>query len=135
MLSVYDILIVCSLLSFEIQLICTLTPSSSSAEETHNTLKFAHRAKHIEIQAAQNKVRFCGFRNATVFLWLTWGVILWMLGGEVSWEIAMFVVVQVICLKWDVRIFKNQFSAFILFQKKMVFSLSVSALHLVVLVI
>ncbi|KAG8646889.1 kinesin-like protein KIN-7K, chloroplastic isoform X2 [Manihot esculenta] len=37
-------------------LICTVTPSSSSSEETHNTLKFAHRAKHIEIQAAQNKI-------------------------------------------------------------------------------
>jgi len=44
------------LLSFKIQLICTVTPSSSNAEETHNTLKFAHRAKHIEIQAAQNTV-------------------------------------------------------------------------------
>jgi hypothetical protein len=39
-----------------IQLICTVTPSSSNAEETHNTLKFAHRAKCIEIQASQNKV-------------------------------------------------------------------------------
>lgn len=38
------------------QLICTVTPASSSLEETHNTLKFAHRAKHVEIQAAQNKV-------------------------------------------------------------------------------
>ena len=40
------------------QLICTVTPSSSNSEETHNTLKFAHRAKHIEIQASQNKVIF-----------------------------------------------------------------------------
>ncbi|KAL3632389.1 Kinesin-like protein KIN-7D, chloroplastic [Castilleja foliolosa] len=39
-----------------VSLICTLTPSSSNSEETHNTLKFAHRAKHIEIQAAQNKI-------------------------------------------------------------------------------
>ncbi|KZV37919.1 hypothetical protein F511_12201 [Dorcoceras hygrometricum] len=39
-----------------VSLICTVTPSSSSAEETHNTLKFAHRAKHIEIQAAKNKI-------------------------------------------------------------------------------
>ncbi|XP_073045805.1 LOW QUALITY PROTEIN: kinesin-like protein KIN-7K, chloroplastic [Primulina eburnea] len=39
-----------------VSLICTVTPSSSNSEETHNTLKFAHRAKHIEIQAAQNKV-------------------------------------------------------------------------------
>ncbi|CAL0302512.1 unnamed protein product [Lupinus luteus] len=39
-----------------VSLICTVTPSSSSTEETHNTLKFAHRAKHIEIQAAQNKI-------------------------------------------------------------------------------
>ncbi|KAJ0793568.1 putative kinesin motor domain, P-loop containing nucleoside triphosphate hydrolase [Helianthus annuus] len=40
---------------FSFQLICTITPSSSNSEETHSTLKFAHRAKHIEIQAAQNK--------------------------------------------------------------------------------
>ncbi|KAK7285449.1 hypothetical protein RJT34_20222 [Clitoria ternatea] len=39
-----------------VSLICTVTPSSSSTEETHNTLKFAHRAKHIEIRAAQNKI-------------------------------------------------------------------------------
>ncbi|GAB4851508.1 Kinesin-like protein KIN-7K, chloroplastic [Ancistrocladus abbreviatus] len=39
-----------------VSLICTVTPSSSNAEETHNTLKFAHRAKRIEIQAAQNKI-------------------------------------------------------------------------------
>ncbi|KVI08395.1 Kinesin, motor domain-containing protein [Cynara cardunculus var. scolymus] len=39
-----------------VSLICAVTPSSSNSEETHNTLKFAHRAKHIEIQAAQNKI-------------------------------------------------------------------------------
>ncbi|CAI9100965.1 OLC1v1038157C2 [Oldenlandia corymbosa var. corymbosa] len=39
-----------------VSLICTVTPSSSNTEETHNTLKFAHRAKHIEVQAAQNKI-------------------------------------------------------------------------------
>ncbi|CAH1436610.1 unnamed protein product [Lactuca virosa] len=39
-----------------VSLICTVTPSSSNSEETHNTLKFAHHAKHIEIQAAQNKI-------------------------------------------------------------------------------
>lgn len=39
-----------------VSLICTVTPSSSNNEETHNTLKFAHRAKHIEVQAAQNKI-------------------------------------------------------------------------------
>ncbi|XP_022967700.1 kinesin-like protein KIN-7K, chloroplastic isoform X1 [Cucurbita maxima] len=39
-----------------VSLICTVTPASSSLEETHNTLKFAHRAKHVEIQAAQNKI-------------------------------------------------------------------------------
>ncbi|KAL6000874.1 Kinesin-like protein KIN-7D, chloroplastic [Asimina triloba] len=37
-------------------LICTVTPSSSNSEETHNTLKFAHRAKRIEIRASQNKI-------------------------------------------------------------------------------
>ncbi|MFS7915645.1 putative plus-end-directed kinesin ATPase [Helianthus anomalus] len=39
-----------------VSLICTVTPSSSNTEETHNTLKFAHRAKKIEIQAAQNRI-------------------------------------------------------------------------------
>ncbi|KAK6149246.1 hypothetical protein DH2020_016771 [Rehmannia glutinosa] len=39
-----------------VSLICTVTPSSSNSEETHNTLKFAHRTKHIEIQASQNKI-------------------------------------------------------------------------------
>ncbi|KAF0902588.1 hypothetical protein E2562_018082 [Oryza meyeriana var. granulata] len=39
-----------------VSLICTVTPTSSNYEETHNTLKFAHRAKHIEIQATQNKI-------------------------------------------------------------------------------
>ncbi|KAG4969415.1 hypothetical protein JHK84_035508 [Glycine max] len=39
-----------------ISLICTVTPASSSSEETHNTLKFAHRSKHVEIKASQNKI-------------------------------------------------------------------------------
>ncbi|KAH0904841.1 hypothetical protein HID58_044344 [Brassica napus] len=39
-----------------VSLICTVTPASRISEETHNTLKFAHRAKHIEIQAKQNKI-------------------------------------------------------------------------------
>ncbi|WCJ44381.1 Kinesin-like protein KIN-7E chloroplastic [Euphorbia peplus] len=39
-----------------ISLICTVTPASSNSEETHNTLKFAHRSKHVEIRASQNKI-------------------------------------------------------------------------------
>ncbi|XP_052626553.1 kinesin-like protein KIN-7E, chloroplastic isoform X2 [Lactuca sativa] len=39
-----------------VSLICTVTPSSSNTEETHNTLKFAHRSKHVEIKASQNKI-------------------------------------------------------------------------------
>ncbi|CDY47900.1 BnaAnng09320D [Brassica napus] len=39
-----------------VSLICTVTPASRSSEETHNTLKFGHRAKHIEIQPEQNKI-------------------------------------------------------------------------------
>ncbi|KAL1535233.1 Kinesin-like protein KIN-7E [Salvia divinorum] len=39
-----------------VSLICTVTPASSNTEETHNTLKFAHRSKHIEIKASQNKI-------------------------------------------------------------------------------
>ncbi|XP_050365006.1 kinesin-like protein KIN-7C, mitochondrial [Argentina anserina] len=39
-----------------ISLICTLTPASSNTEETHNTLKFAHRSKYVEVKAAQNKI-------------------------------------------------------------------------------
>jgi hypothetical protein len=39
-----------------ISLICTITPASSNNEETHNTLKFAHRAKRIEIHASSNRI-------------------------------------------------------------------------------
>jgi predicted RNase H-like nuclease (RuvC/YqgF family) len=38
------------------QLICTVTPASSNMEETHNTLKFASRAKRVEIYASRNKI-------------------------------------------------------------------------------
>nr|GMC81120.1 kinesin-like protein KIN-7D, mitochondrial isoform X1 [Ipomoea batatas] len=38
------------------QLICTVTPASSNSEETHNTLKFASRAKRVEIYASRNKI-------------------------------------------------------------------------------
>lgn len=44
------------LFSTLLQLICTVTPASSNSEETHNTLKFAHRSKQVEIKASQNKV-------------------------------------------------------------------------------
>ncbi|GAB4823550.1 hypothetical protein N2152v2_010596 [Parachlorella kessleri] len=36
--------------------VCTLTPASTQAEETHNTLKFASRAKKIEISAKRNEI-------------------------------------------------------------------------------
>ncbi|XP_057861675.1 kinesin-like protein KIN-7D, mitochondrial [Cryptomeria japonica] len=39
-----------------VSLICTITPASSNMEETHNTLKFAQRAKRVEIRAAPNKI-------------------------------------------------------------------------------
>ncbi|GER40321.1 kinesin heavy chain [Striga asiatica] len=39
-----------------VSLICTVTPASSNSEETHNTLKFAHRSKHVEIKASLNKI-------------------------------------------------------------------------------
>ncbi|KAL3634777.1 Kinesin-like protein KIN-7E [Castilleja foliolosa] len=39
-----------------VSLICTVTPASSNTEETHNTLKFAQRSKHVEIKASQNKI-------------------------------------------------------------------------------
>lgn len=39
-----------------VSLICTVTPASSNMEETHNTLKFASRAKHVEIFASRNKI-------------------------------------------------------------------------------
>lgn len=39
-----------------ISVICTVTPASSQAEETHNTLKFATRAKKIEISAQRNEI-------------------------------------------------------------------------------
>ncbi|CAI9103734.1 OLC1v1002273C1 [Oldenlandia corymbosa var. corymbosa] len=39
-----------------VSLICTVTPASSNMEETHNTLKFASRAKCVEIFASRNKI-------------------------------------------------------------------------------
>ncbi|KAJ9551641.1 hypothetical protein OSB04_015686 [Centaurea solstitialis] len=39
-----------------VSLICTITPASSNMEETHNTLKFASRAKRIEIYASRNMI-------------------------------------------------------------------------------
>ncbi|CAL0329260.1 unnamed protein product [Lupinus luteus] len=39
-----------------VSLICTVTPASSNMEETHNTLKFASRAKRVEIYASCNKI-------------------------------------------------------------------------------
>ncbi len=39
-----------------IAVLCTVTPASSQAEETHNTLKFATRAKKIEITAQRNEI-------------------------------------------------------------------------------
>lgn len=36
--------------------ICCVTPTSSQAEETHNTLKFASRAKKIEIKTSKNEL-------------------------------------------------------------------------------
>ncbi|KAM7482652.1 hypothetical protein LguiB_007235 [Lonicera macranthoides] len=46
----------CSRFFFLFQLICTVTPASSNMEETHNTLKFASRAKRVEIYASRNKI-------------------------------------------------------------------------------
>ncbi|CAN4118076.1 unnamed protein product [Withania somnifera] len=39
-----------------VSLICTVTPASSNMEETHNTMKFASRAKRVEIYASRNKI-------------------------------------------------------------------------------
>ncbi|CAN4087062.1 unnamed protein product [Withania somnifera] len=39
-----------------VSLICTVTPASSNMEETHNTLKFASRAKRVEIYASRNQL-------------------------------------------------------------------------------
>ncbi|EPS74248.1 hypothetical protein M569_00506, partial [Genlisea aurea] len=39
-----------------VSLICTVTPASSNMEETHNTLKFASRAKRVEIYALRNRI-------------------------------------------------------------------------------
>lgn len=42
-----------------------MTPATSNSEETHNTLKFAHRSKHVEVKASQNKVDLL-FSNPTL---------------------------------------------------------------------
>ena len=39
-----------------VAVICTITPASLQAEETHNTLKFASRAKKVTIQAKRNEI-------------------------------------------------------------------------------
>lgn len=39
-----------------VSLICTITLASSNMEEIHNTLKFAQRAKRVEICAAANRI-------------------------------------------------------------------------------
>ncbi|GAQ93036.1 hypothetical protein KFL_012640010 [Klebsormidium nitens] len=39
-----------------ISLICTITPASGALEETHNTVKFARRAKHVEIALEKHKI-------------------------------------------------------------------------------
>ena len=39
-----------------IAVVCTITPASTQAEETHNTLKFASRAKTITIEAKRNEI-------------------------------------------------------------------------------
>nr|AMS24221.1 kinesin 7-Id protein [Marsilea vestita] len=40
----------------KVSLICTLTPASSNLEETHNTLKFAQRAKRVTVLATPNRI-------------------------------------------------------------------------------
>lgn len=40
----------------KIAVVCTITPASNQAEETHNTLKFANRCKKIEINARRNEI-------------------------------------------------------------------------------
>ncbi|KFM26800.1 Kinesin-related protein 11 [Auxenochlorella protothecoides] len=39
-----------------VAVVCTVTPASTQAEETHNTLKFASRAKKIAIAAKRNEI-------------------------------------------------------------------------------
>eukprot|EP00898_Chlorokybus_atmophyticus_P000674 jgi/Chlat1/1607/Chrsp125S01868 len=39
-----------------ISMVCTVTPSSGASEETHNTLKFASRAKRVELHALRNEI-------------------------------------------------------------------------------
>ncbi|KAK9821387.1 hypothetical protein WJX74_007412 [Apatococcus lobatus] len=39
-----------------VAVVCTITPASSQAEETHNTLKFATRAKKVAIAAQRNEI-------------------------------------------------------------------------------
>ncbi|CAD7702378.1 unnamed protein product [Ostreobium quekettii] len=40
----------------KVAIVCTVTPASTQAEETHNTLKFASRAKKIQIKTARNEI-------------------------------------------------------------------------------
>lgn len=40
----------------KVAIVCTVTPASAQAEETHNTLKFASRAKKIQIKTTRNEI-------------------------------------------------------------------------------
>nr|KYP70631.1 Kinesin-related protein 11 [Cajanus cajan] len=94
-----------------VSLICTVTPSSSSTEETHNTLKFAHRAKYIEIRAAQNKmIRKCG----------KWKPIL--RNNEKIWKLILR------CISWCLNLKKIQYYIFVYFRNNMVF---LTSLHII----
>ncbi|CAD7695675.1 unnamed protein product [Ostreobium quekettii] len=40
----------------KVAIVCTVTPASTQAEETHNTLKFASRAKKIQVKTSRNEI-------------------------------------------------------------------------------
>jgi hypothetical protein len=39
-----------------VAIVCNVTPAAAQAEETHNTLKFAQRAKLIRVAVSRNEV-------------------------------------------------------------------------------
>ena len=39
-----------------VAIVCCITPAAAQAEETHNTLKFATRAKSVKIAASRNEI-------------------------------------------------------------------------------
>lgn len=53
----------------KVAIICTVTPASMQAEETHNTLKFASRAKKVGSLESRPLQQTYSFLDSLLFAW------------------------------------------------------------------